>query len=442
MNDTTMSMKKQIRILIIDDEELIVKMIKTILSKNENYKVTSLNSSSSALEHLIDYKYEILLLDGNLPGISGFELLKYCKKHHPYMEVIIISGNKEVEKATDSIKNGAFDYIQKPFGSPKLLDTIERAVVMQEKEIHNDFTSTQFFKKTEDYIFPDYDVVRTIGAGAMGVVSLLQHKKDASNKRALKILKNEEIEGISHNKKLKRFLREADIMKDIDNENIVKVYKSGVYNEETAYILMEYVDGTPLTDFIKKNQLPMEHRIYIIAKLAKALYTVHKQGILHRDIKPANVMLTKKLEPKLLDFGIARIVDSNLTMENEILGSPAYISPEGFVVSSSKLTEQADIFSLGVLSYELFTGQKPFIGETLNEIGQAIQFKKPIIPTSINSEITERVERIIGKMIEKKTDHRYLSADLIVSDFEDLQKPMTSLLKRILRRNPVKCWSK
>ena len=205
---------------------------------------------------------------------------------------------------------------------------------------------------------------------------------------------------------------------------------------------MEYVDGTPLTDFIKKNQLPMEHRIYIIAKLAKALYTVHKQGILHRDIKPANVMLTKKLEPKLLDFGIARIVDSNLTMENEILGSPAYISPEGFVVSSSKLTEQADIFSLGVLSYELFTGQKPFIGETLNEIGRAIQFKKPIIPTSINSEITERVERIIGKMIEKKTDHRYLSADLIVSDFEDLQKPMTSLLKRILRRNPVKCWSK
>jgi len=433
--------QKNIKILIIDDDELIVKMIKIILSKNEKFNVTSLISSSSALENLIDYKYDVLLLDGHLPGISGFELLKYCKKHHPYMEVIMISGNKDLDKATNSIKDGAFDYIQKPFEPTQLINSIEQALVKQKENISDSLISTQKLNKVENIIFTNYDVIKTIGAGAMGMVSLLQHKTNSNEKRALKILKNEKTDKISHDKKLKRFLREAEIMKDIDNENIVKVYESDIYNDEISYILMEYIDGQPLTYFIKKNQLSMEHRIHIIKKLVVALNVVHKKGILHRDIKPANIVLTKNLQPKLLDFGIARIVDSNLTMEFEVFGSPAYLPPEVFTVSSAGLTEQSDIFSLGVLSYELLTGKKPFIGDTIREITKQIKYKKPIAPAIINPNIGKRIERIVGKMLEKKMSKRYLSMDLIIEDLENLEKKDTSALKRLIRKNPKKCWS-
>ncbi len=433
---------KKATVLIVDDDPVIRMLLEGAFKDNEKYKVISLESSGKALENLIDYKYDILLLDGNMPGISGFELLKYCKKNHPYMEVIMVSGNQDMKMAIDTIKNGAFDYIQKPFTIPHVLETVERALDKQKNEIENDFLITENLSETKLKIFPDYKVLKTIGAGTMGIVYLLQNKNDENDKKALKILKNEDTENISQSIKIERFLREAKIMKNITNSHIVKIYDSGFYEDKTSFILMEYVDGSVLTDFIKKNQLPTKQRVFIIGKLAAALFAVHKKGILHRDIKPGNVVLTKQLEPKLLDFGIARTVDSSLTMEHEVLGSPAYMSPEGFAISSSKLTPQSDIFSLGVLAYELLTGQKPFIADTINEITQAIQYSKPIAPSKINPEVSEKVERVIGKMLEKQLADRYYSADQIIAELaESENQKVTSLFRRILRKNPKNYWA-
>ncbi len=427
-------------ILIVDDDSIIRKLLNNVFKGNDNYKVAFAETSHEAFENLTVNEYDILLLDGNLEGISGFEFLKYTKIHYPLMEVIIISGNTDMIKAINSLKDGAFDYIEKPFTQENIIDTVERALVhkkTKEKDI------VQKEERLEESILPDYKFVRTIGAGAMGFVSLMENRNNPADQKALKILKDEEMEDMSQDKKIARFLRESEIMKDIDNLNVVKIYKSCIYKEKTSYILMEYVDGSSLKNFINKNNLDLKEKILIIKKIAIALDVVHRKGVLHRDLKPDNIVLTKELEPKLLDFGIARVANSDLTMNYEILGSPAYLPPEAFEVSSSKLNEQGDIFSLGVLSYELLTGQKPFLGDTIVLLTNEIQNSKPIHPSKINKEVTERMSMILAKMLEKKLEDRYLSCLEIVKDIEELNNPKrTMVLKRILRKIKPSTWRK
>jgi len=179
------------RVLVVDDDVMIRNMLCEILSP-KGYQVDISESSGDALEKLIDYNYNLLLLDANLPGISGFELLKYCKKHHPTMEIIMITGNPELEDAISTVKDGAFDYLAKPFSIEKLLNRVAEALKHQKEELVRTLSSSGTTPIGSNPLLqtplPEYKIVKTLGAGTMGVVLLVE--KD--NKQfALKILRKE-----------------------------------------------------------------------------------------------------------------------------------------------------------------------------------------------------------------------------------------------------------
>ncbi len=413
------SKEPEARILVVDDDPLIRNMLSEILSP-KGYQIDLSEGSGDALEKLIDFKYQLLLLDANLPGISGFELLKYCKKHHPNMEIIMITGNPELDDAISTVKDGAFDYIAKPFSIEKLSSRVAEALKSQKERVScfskpgsagNISTATIITTGCAmETPLPDYKVVKTLGAGTMGVVLLVE--KD-QRLYALKILRKEG-DPETHSSRVKRFLREAEILSQIDHPNVVKIYDSGFpKNSDVPFILMEYIDGKPLTDYIKKKGLTMEQKLYVIAQIASALAIVHKFGVLHRDVKPSNVLVASGYTAKLSDFGIARISDSSLTMTHEVLGSPAYMPPESFN-SKKPLDNRSDIFSLGILSYELITGSKPFHGETVGEMMSAIQYARPAEPRKIIPDIAQSIQDILANMLQKNPEDRYQSASKIV----------------------------
>ena len=422
MGDEAVSKEPPARILVVDDDPMIRSMLSEILSPR-GYQIDLSEGSGDALEKLIDYKFQLLLLDANLPGISGFELLKYCKKHHPDMEIIMITGNPELDDAISTVKDGAFDYIAKPFSLEKLTTRVAEALKVQREKIKslsmvsNTSTATIMASAcSQDTPLPDYKVIRTLGAGTMGVVLLVEKE----NKRfALKILRKEG-DPESHASRVKRFLREAEILSQIDHPNVVRIYDSGFpKNSDVPFILMEYVDGKPLTEYIKKHELSMEQKLYVVAQIAAALAVVHKFGVLHRDVKPSNVLIAEGFIAKLSDFGIARVSDSSLTMTHEVLGSPAYMTPESFN-SKKPIDNRSDIFSLGILSYELITGCKPFHGETVAEMMGAIQHARPIEPKKLMPDLPQAVQDILANMLQKNPEDRYQSATKVVQAINNL----------------------
>ncbi len=406
------------RILVVDDDEMIRTLLRKILEP-QGYSVDCSEGSGDALEKLIDYKYHLLLLDAYLPGISGFELLKYCKKHHPMMEIIMITGNPELDDAISTVKDGAFDYIAKPFSIDKLLSRVKAGLEHQRQQMLQQLsiTGSNIFGKNTEPPLPDYKVVRTLGTGTMGVVMLVEKE---SHQFALKILRREDDE-VANDFRVKRFLREAEILAEINHENIVRIFESGFSEKgETPYILMEYVPGRPLTDFIKEDVLQIDQKISIISQVAAALGIVHKFGVLHRDVKPSNILVKDDLIAKLSDFGIARVADSSLTMTHEVLGSPAYMPPEMFKIGKP-IDQRSDIFSLGILSYELITGVKPFQGETVGEMMGAIQTERPQEPRKLVPDLSPNIQAILGKMLRKSSAERYQRAEEIVADIKRIR---------------------
>lgn len=413
------------RILVVDDEPMIRRLIGDAL-KPFDYHVDCSATSGNALENLIDYEYNLILIDWDLPGISGRELLRYCKKNHPLMEIVMISGNAATADVVDVVKDGAFDFLPKPFTIEKLVETVKAGLdyhlEQREKRLVNSSVIDVTGIRKEP--LPGYKTKGVLGSGATGVVLLVEKNKEQF---ALKVLKQEKQGDM--NVHVKRMLREAKALGGIRHKNVVRIYESGCpANSNMPYILMEYVEGKPLVDFIKDRSLSLEQIIYVIAQVASALDAVHRRGIVHRDIKPGNILLEDGYNVKLVDFGIAQLSDSSLTLTREALGSPAYMSPESFD-SKGVLDQQSDIYSLGVVAYELLTGVKPFCGETVSGVMNAIMNNRPVAPRELQPEIPESVQSIIGGMLHKVPEDRFQTAADVVQAINMLSNEPTKKVK-------------
>ena len=432
------------RILVIDDDPMILQLIAEIL-KPRSYQVDLCESSGEALERLIDFKYNLMLIDSKLPGITGPELLKYCKEHHPMVEVILITGNPELEEAVASVKSGAFDYLSKPFTVQKLLETVEKALAHQ-KEVFSGQLGDGFRGLNIDAVircFPHLKISKTLGAGSTGVVLLAEQDR---KKYALKILRPR-ADWENNADSINRFLREEKLLARIDHPNVIKIHESGIAQEENLpYILMEYVEGKLLNYYIKEKKLKLEQKIFIISQIASALVAVHKFGILHRDVKPGNVMVGEGHIAKLFDFGIAAVKDSSVSSTHEVIGSPAYMAPEVFDRDST-VDNRADIFSLGVMFYELITGIKPFQGHSVDAMVEAIKSSRPVEPSKIVPELPPFVQDVLAGMLNKNPEERFGSASEVLHSLNSLGKSTKSgeqglwrQLRNVLRGSG-KVWS-
>jgi len=214
-----------------------------------------------------------------------------------------------------------------------------------------------------------------------------------------------------------RFEREAQSLAMLQHENIIHVYD--FHHERGAlFIVMEYVQGTDLYDLLDKcGRLPYDVATIIAMQVARALDYVHYRGIVHRDIKPANVMISRSGGVKVMDFGIARDNSfGDLTEAGTGIGTPAYMSPEQ--VLGDKLDARSDIFSLGVVLYQMLTGKKPFVEDEKHSAMHKIRLQRHVSARKLNPEIPRELERIIDKCLEKQPRDRWRSAQHMVMAFE------------------------
>ncbi len=220
----------------------------------------------------------------------------------------------------------------------------------------------------------------------------------------------------------KRFEREANFMAALQHENILHVYDF-IKDGETMYIVMEYVQGIDLYDLLERTpRLPVEVAAIIALQVARALDYAHFRGIIHRDIKPANIMISSHGEVKLMDFGIARDDTlSDLTETGTGLGTPSYMSPEQIL--GDKLDFRSDIFSLGIVLYQMVTGRKPFIEDEARTVMQKIRLDRYTAPRRINTAVPRMLDRILSRTMEKLPANRYPTTQALIDDLMEFLSP-------------------
>jgi len=253
-----------------------------------------------------------------------------------------------------------------------------------------------------------YEVIGELGRGAMGIVFKGEDPK-IHRTVAIKTVRLSDFDESMLDEMKERFFREAESAGLLTHPNIVTIYDAGE-EHDLAFIAMEFLQGTDLDEYAKKGSLlPLRETLSIVSKVADALDYAHSRGIVHRDIKPANIMrLEETHEIKVTDFGIARLTASSKTKTGVILGTPSYMSPEQ--VAGRKVDGRSDIFSLGVVLFEMLTGEKPFAGEDMTSLMYQIAKEKHSSVRSINPQVPQVVEKIIDKALEKEQEKRYQKA--------------------------------
>ena len=407
-------------LLAIRDEETREKFTEALTKKD--FEVKAVQNVWEVFEALIDYTFDIFISDSNLPGTTCAELVKYCRKRHPAMQTIILAHDATISEAVSTTKQGIFNYLEMPVEEKTITAQARMALIEKKDRLIRNLVPNLAINKNIFKFLPDLDVVKQLGTGSTGIV--FQVKKSNAN-YALKILRSDLAPEMHQLQRGGQFLSEAKILSNLKHPNIVEIYDYGFSDNYMPYILMEFVKGQPLTKIIKHGSLDLKKRLNIFIQICKAIQFIHNNKILHRDIKPGNIMIADDLTVKLTDFGLAHIIDTNSSTDNQISGSPAYMSPEAFTETDT-IDHHSDIFSLGILGYELFTGEKPFSGNSIPEMRHSICSMKPIAPSRINPELHMEIEYILHEMLAKKPKNRFDNLNDIINSAKKLGSSVKS----------------
>ena len=256
-----------------------------------------------------------------------------------------------------------------------------------------------------------YNIVSQLGKGSMGEV-FLAHDPHIDRKVALKVLQKDHLTSKAI---VNRFIKEAKAIGRLSHPGIVGVYDVGK-DHGTIFIAMEFLEGRPLNEAVQSKKFDTPAILDLCSQVASALDYAHQRGIVHRDIKPSNLIVTENGQVKLTDFGIAHFEDASLTLKTrsgDILGTPAYMSPEQ--ISGKGVDKRSDLYSLGVILYELLTGHRPFTGNNLASLFKAITDHKTTPPIKAEPSIPRGLNAVILKAIEKDPGRRFQSGAEMVS---------------------------
>jgi eukaryotic-like serine/threonine-protein kinase len=271
---------------------------------------------------------------------------------------------------------------------------------------------------TKGTLVGHYIIVDHLGSGGMGEVYLAEDS-ELNRKVALKFLATHLL---SDSDCVARFKREAQAAAKLNHPNIVTIYEVSEFNGR-PFFAMEYIDGQSLRDLIKGEELPIERVIELAVQICEGLYKAHQSGVVHRDIKPANILIDADGRTKIVDFGLATVQGSDyLTKTGSTLGTVGYMSPEQ--VRGEQIDHRMDIFSLGVVLYELITGRQPFRSDNDAATSRNITDHDPEPLTRYKAGVTDDLQRITIKMLAKDKNYRYQHVDDLLADLKGLyQQP-------------------
>ena len=273
-----------------------------------------------------------------------------------------------------------------------------------------------------------YEILDELGRGAMGVV---YRCRDTQIGRivALKVIHTANASPEEIERYKQRFRREAQAAGRLSHPGIVTIHDIAEDEAGQPYLVMEFVEGKPLNLLLGPTvQFPFALLLDIGIQVAEALDYAHRNGIIHRDIKPPNILVTPDGRAKLADFGIARLEGTELTQEGTSLGTPSYMSPEQF--RGGAIDGRSDIFSLGAVLYWMFTGKKPFPGDTVTITSFQVAFENPVPPTAARTGLPTEIDEILNRCLAKTPASRYATCDELAADLAAVRdgKPLSQRL--------------
>jgi serine/threonine protein kinase/Tfp pilus assembly protein PilF len=277
-----------------------------------------------------------------------------------------------------------------------------------------------------------YEILEVLGSGGMGKVYRALDKK-LDEEVALKLI-NPEI--ASDKRTLERFSNELKVARKISHKNIGRMYEL-MEDEGTHFITMEYVPGEDLKSFIlRSGQMAVGTTLRIATQVCEGLIEAHKLGVVHRDLKPSNIMIDKQGNAKIMDFGIARSLKAKgITSAGAMIGTPEYMSPEQ--AEAKETDHRSDIYSLGIVLYEMLTGQLPFEGDTPLSIAMKQKGEIPKDPKELNTQIPDELSHLILKCLEKEKEKRFQSAEEVIAGMNGIARDVPTAQREVPRRKPL-----
>ena len=406
-------------LLVVDDNTANRDLLSRRLER-KGFRVIAAEDGQRALDILATSKVDLVLLDVNMPGLTGLEVLRKVRETHPpsALPVVMVTARTESEDVVEALELGANDYVTKPIDFPVVLARVKAHLRMQSSRRHEPAEPQLPAQVGPGCVLASrYRIESKIGTGSFGAVfkATRLELKDAVAVKVLGTSVATEPDALG------RFRQEGISACRVKHPHAVTVLDFGVTEAGIAYLVMEYLQGRSLDHEMESLGRPPPPRCaQILVPVCGALAEAHRAGIVHRDVKPSNIFLHRHARreiPKVLDFGIARIaqdaaLQQSLTVDGSLLGTPAYMAPERF--SHQPYDGRSDVYSLGITLYQMLTGRLPFVTPHRDPLAMAMMQRNEDPPplTGLNPPVPAAMEAVVQQALRKDPGQRPSAEEL------------------------------